>query len=103
MGQSVHDDLAVDIARELQLEGTCVRVVESIPRQRVIDVSWAAKRAGRLIGRHVRTLVTPLTGRPDGEVAVVVMLEPEHTGSGAVEARRRIVRQRVGGSRTVAG
>ena len=87
MAQGVHDDLTVDIARELQLEGTCVRVVGSIPRQRVVDVSWAAKRAGRMIGRHVRTSVTPLTPRPDGEVAVVVILEAD-PGEGMVPQQR---------------
>jgi hypothetical protein len=81
MTDVVQDDLAVEIARELQLEGTCVRVVESIPRQRAVDVSWAARRAGRLIGEHVRTSETPLTPRPDGEVAVVAVVETEHTPS----------------------
>jgi hypothetical protein len=30
-----------------------------------------------MIGRHVRTSVTPLTPRPDGEVAVVVIVESD--------------------------
>ena len=81
MTDVVQDDLTLEIARDLQLEGTSVRVVESIPRQRVVDVSWAARRAGRLIGEHVRTLVTPLTPRADGEVAVVAVVETEHTPS----------------------
>jgi hypothetical protein len=81
MTDVVQDDLAVEIAQELQLEGTSVRVVGSIPRQRVVDVSWAARRAGRLIGEHVRTSVTPLTPRPDGEVAVVAVVETEHMPS----------------------
>ena len=81
MTDVVQDDLTLEIARDLQLEGTSVRVVESIPRQRVVDVSWAARRAGRLIGEHVRTSVTPLTPRSDGEVAVVAVVETEHTPS----------------------
>lgn len=98
MGQGVRDDLAVDIARELQLEGTSVRVVESIPQQRVIDVIWAGKRAGRLIGHHVRTSVTRLTPRSDGEVAVVVVAELDQPAdTTAVKARRHHVpRQREG-------
>lgn len=94
MEQDFHGDLAAEIARELELEGTSVRVVESIPRQRVIDVSWAAKRAGRLIGRHVHTSITNLTSRPDGEVAVVVVVQPEHETASALAARRELVRQR---------
>lgn len=93
MATGVHDELTVQIASELQHEGTSVRVVRAVPRQRVVDVSWAAKRAGRLIGQHVRTSVTPLTAREDGEVAVVVIVETEHdfvTGS----ARRRVPTQR---------
>jgi hypothetical protein len=93
MAQGVQDDLTVDIARELQLEGTCVRVVESIPRQKVVDVSWAAKRAGRMIGQHVRTSVTPLTPRDDGDVAVVVVVETERDPGHAMVPRQRVPRQ----------
>jgi hypothetical protein len=88
MALGVHDEMTDEIARELQAEGTCVRVVSPIPRQRVVDVSWAAKRAGRLIGQHVRTSVTPLTERPDGEVAIVVILEQD-------PARARVPHQRI--------
>lgn len=87
MASYVHDELAAEIARELQGEGTSVRIVGSIPRQRVVDVSWAAKRAGRMLGQHVRTSVTPLTERADGEVAVVAVLEPS-------EPRQHVPQQR---------
>jgi len=76
MALDVQEDLAVEIARELELEGTCVRLVASIPQQRVVDVRWAAKRAGRLIGQHVRTSVTHLSDRPYSDVAVVAMVDP---------------------------
>jgi hypothetical protein len=76
MAQDVQEDLAVEIARELELDGSCVRLVESIPQQRAVDVSWAAKRAGRMIGRHVRTSVTRLSERPYSDVAVVVIVDP---------------------------
>jgi hypothetical protein len=76
MTQDVQEDLAVGIARELELEGSCVRLVESIPPQRVVDVHWAAKRAGRMIGQHVRTSVTHLSERPYGDVAVVIIVDP---------------------------
>ena len=75
MAQDVQEDLAVELARELELEGSCVRVVPAIPPQRAVDVSWAAKRAGRLIGQHVRTSVTELSGDPVTEVAVVAVVE----------------------------
>jgi hypothetical protein len=81
MTDVVQDDLAMEIARELQLEGISIRVVRSIPRQHAVDVSWAARRAGRLIGEHVSTSVTPLTPHPDGEVAVVAVVETEHMPS----------------------
>ena len=76
MAQDVQEDLAVGIARQLELEGTCVRLVRSIPQQRVVDVRWAAKRAGRMIGQHVRTSVTHLSERPDSDVAIVVTVDP---------------------------
>jgi hypothetical protein len=75
MAHDVHEDLAVEIARELELNGTAVRRVRAFPEQRAVDVSWAAKRAGRMIGEHVRTSVTPLSLREDGEVAVVAIVE----------------------------
>jgi len=97
MGHGLQDDLAVDIARELQLEGTSVRVVESIPQQRVIDVIWAGKRAGRMIGHRVRTSVTHLTPRADGEVAVVVLAELDEPRAGAAsEVPRQLPRQTPG-------
>ena len=75
MAQDVHEDLAAEIARELELSGTSVRRVRAYPVQQAVDVSWAAKRAGRMIGEHVRTSVTPLSLREDGEVAVVAIVE----------------------------
>jgi hypothetical protein len=75
MAQEVHEDIAVEIARELELSGTSVRRVRAYPQQRAVDVSWAAKRAGRMIGEHVRTSITPLSLREDGEVAVVAIVE----------------------------
>jgi hypothetical protein len=73
---AVQEDLAVEIARELELEGSCVRLVESMPPQRVVDVYWAAKRAGRMIGQHVRTSVTHLSDRPYGDIAMVIFVDP---------------------------
>lgn len=81
MTEDVHEDIAVEIARELEREGTCVRLIESNPPQRVVDVYWAAKRAGRMIDQHVRISVTRLSERLSGDVAVVVILEPR-SGAG---------------------
>ena len=81
MAQEVHEDIAVEIARELELSGTSVRRVRAYPQQHAVDVSWAAKRAGRMIGEHVRTSITPLSLREYGEVAVVAFVEqrrPSH-------------------------
>ena len=87
MAQDVQEDLAVELARELELEGTCVRVVSSTPPQRVVDISWAAKRAGRLIGQRVRTSVTELPGGSRNDVAVVAVVE-QRMPSTVVEQRR---------------
>lgn len=89
MAQDVQEDLAVELARELELEGTCVRVVPAIPPQRAVDVSWAAKRAGRLIGQHVRTSVTPLSESPLTDVAVVAVVEQPRPAT-VIEQRRQI-------------
>jgi hypothetical protein len=77
MQNIAEDDLALGIARDLDVEGTCVRWVRPIPAQRVVDVRWAAKRAGRMIGQHVRTSVAAVSDRPDSDVAVVVTVDPE--------------------------
>jgi hypothetical protein len=77
MALEAQEDLAAGIARELELEGTCVRLVSSIPAQQVVDVRWAAKRAGRMIGKHVQTSVTKLSERPYADVAVVATVDPE--------------------------
>jgi hypothetical protein len=74
--QQVEDDLTIEIARALDLDGTCVQWVRPIPAQRVVDVRWAAKRAGRLIGQHVRTTVEPVSEHPDSDLAVVVTVDP---------------------------
>jgi hypothetical protein len=87
MAQDVQEDLAVELARELELEGTCVRVVPAIPPQRAVDVSWAAKRAGRLIGQHVRTSVTALSEAPLTDVVVVAVVEQSRPAA-IVEQRR---------------
>lgn len=87
MAQDVQEDLATELARELELEGTCVRVVPAIPHQRAVDVSWAARRAGRLIGQHVSTSVTDLSGDPVTHVAVVAVVE-ERLPHAVVEQRR---------------
>jgi len=75
--QQLEDDLTMEIARALDLDGTCVQWVRPIPEQRVSDVHWAAKRAGRLLGQHVRTSVTQVTDHPDSDVAVVVTVDSQ--------------------------
>ena len=75
--QQLEDDLSMEIARDLDLEGSCVRWVRPIPEQHVVDVRWAAKRAGRMIGQHVRTSVTRVSDHLDCDVAVVVTVDPE--------------------------
>jgi len=77
MAQDVQEDLAFGIARELELEGTCVRLVAPVPQQRVVDVYWAAKRAGRMIGSHVKASITHLSDNPNSDVAVVVIVDPD--------------------------
>jgi hypothetical protein len=71
------DDLVAGIARDLEIDGTSVRWVRPIPQQRQVEVRWAAKRAGRLIGQHVRTSVAPVSDLPGSDVAVVVTLDPD--------------------------
>jgi len=75
--QQLEDDLTMEIARALDLDGTCVQWVRPIPEQRVVDVRWAAKRAGRMLGQHVRTSVTRVSDHPDSDLAVVVTVDPE--------------------------
>jgi hypothetical protein len=50
---SATPDLATAIARSLRREGVHLVETDSLPAQRLVDVLWAAHRAGRIIGQKV--------------------------------------------------
>jgi hypothetical protein len=62
--------LVVDIARRLQADGRFVMRVEPHGWRRgqlqaVVDVSWAARQAGRMLDRSVRVTTTRATDTSD--------------------------------------
>ena len=52
-------DLALEIARALEMEGSYGTAVEMSDAQRVVDLRWAAHQAGRLLGMKTRVVLTP--------------------------------------------
>jgi hypothetical protein len=50
--------LVVDIARRLETDGRFVMQLETSHLQTVVDVGWAARQAGQLLGRPVRVETT---------------------------------------------
>jgi hypothetical protein len=53
MAVSATCDPATFIAHALRREGEYLVVMDSLPEQRLVDVLWAAHRAGRIIGQKV--------------------------------------------------
>jgi hypothetical protein len=68
-----HDRLIPAIARELADAGEYSATFLSADAQRLVDLRWAALRAGRLIGRPVRVSVSRAAVDP-GSTPITVRL-----------------------------
>lgn len=74
MGDISDDDpLVADIARCLRTEGRFDMRLESENLQAAVDASWAARRAGQLLGRPV-TVSTIRAEEPGGGVVMTAVL-----------------------------
>lgn len=66
------DDLVGEIAAALAAAGRYVARVDQQPAQRVVDVTWAARQAGRRLGMRVQVDTTSSRAAADGKAEVRV-------------------------------
>jgi hypothetical protein len=71
------DELVRQIADRLVEEGRYVAYLESPQLQEVVDVGWAARRAGQHLGRRVR-VSTSRSQDLDGRLTVTAVLLDPH-------------------------
>jgi hypothetical protein len=65
-------DLAIEIAAKLWLDGEFVIELDPIPTQRLVDLQWAARQAGRALGGRARVRMSRPRGPKDPTVTVTV-------------------------------
>lgn len=71
-GEDPHTELTAEILGQLSAEGEYVVELDPHPQQRLIDLRWAAHRAGRMLGRRTRMVVSGATNRRRPFVRVTV-------------------------------
>ena len=67
------DPLVADIARRLEADGRFAMHLETANLQAVVDVGWAARQAGRLIGRAVK-VTTSRADEPGAPLVVTAVV-----------------------------
>jgi hypothetical protein len=88
-------DLAIEIAAKLWIDGEFVTELHPLPTQRFIDLQWAARQAGRVLGGRA----TVRTSRPRGPrnpTITVTVTYVDPTGQGlkrAEEGLEALMRQ----------
>jgi hypothetical protein len=99
-----HWDLTLEIAGKLWLYGEHVLEIDAHPTQKVVDLQWAARQAGRLIGVRTHLDVSRTGGTPPRLIVRVTYDDPD--GQGLVRAQdgldalvRSVQAQQVAGRR----
>ena len=77
-------DLALEIAGKLWLYGEHVIETDPVPAQEYVDVQWAARQAGRLIGVRTELEIAP-TGHGSSVVVRITYSDPD--GRGLIRAQ----------------
>ena len=77
-------ELALEIAGKLWLYGEHVIETEPVPAQEYVDVQWAARQAGRLIGVRTELEIAP-TGHGPSVVVRITYSDPD--GRGLIRAQ----------------
>lgn len=95
-----HWDQVVEIAALLWVEGEYATDIDPSPTQRFVDLQWAARQAGRILGRRTAVIVSSPRGAEDPTVTVKVSYadsekEPPHTEERLEQALRKILEERV--------
>ena len=69
-----HWDRVVEIASKLRIHGRYVAEIDRTQTQLLVDLQWAAHRAGRLLGGRAKIHTTGAPAPGDRTVTVVVVL-----------------------------
>jgi len=67
-----HWDVVIEIAAKLWIDGEYVTEVPVLPTQSYVDLQWAARQAGRVLGGRSNVRTEPQRKRKDPTVAVTV-------------------------------
>jgi hypothetical protein len=78
-------DLVIEIAARLWVDGTYVVELDPSPAQRFVDLHWAARQAGRVLGGEVRVHTSRPRG-PEGRTVVLTVTYVDPTGDGMKHA-----------------
>lgn len=65
-------DRVIEIAAKLWIDGEYVTELDPVPTQRFVDLQWAARQAGRVLGRRTQVQVGASHESPDPTVTVTV-------------------------------
>ena len=96
-----HWDQVVEIAALLWVDGEYATDINPSPTQRFVDLQWAARQAGRILGRRTAISVSSPRGREDPTVTVKVTYAgageeaSPHTEKRLERALRKILEERV--------
>ncbi len=75
MGDSATNPLAAEIARSLAAEGRFTIRLETGNLQAVVDARWAARQAGRMLGRRLRITTSRLEEPGSGLLVTAVLAD----------------------------
>lgn len=88
-------DLAIEIAAKLWIDGQFVTALHPMPTQRFVDLQWAARQAGRVLGGTV-TVHTGRSHSTEDPTVTVTVTYVDPTGQGlkrAEEGLEALMRQ----------
>lgn len=78
-------DHVIEIAAKLWVDGRYVVELDPSPTQRFVDLHWAARQAGRVLGGVAKVHTSRPKG-PDGRRVVVTVTFEDPTGHGLQQA-----------------
>jgi hypothetical protein len=78
-------DRVIEIAAKLWVDGTYAVELETSPAQQYVDLHWAARQAGRVLGGIAQVHTSRPRG-PDGRRVVVTVTYVDPTGHGLQNA-----------------
>lgn len=76
-----HWDRVIEIAAKLWIDGAYVTELDPSPTQRFVDLQWAARQAGRVLGGRTKVHTSEARGPGDPTVTVTVTyVDPDGRG-----------------------